>query len=270
MKIFGALLLVSISFGVSLGDNNYTYYVHAQEWQGTACDKHDCTGNDTYANKDQWNIHGLWPSIPSSIVIPSFCTNEAFNWDSFSSSLQEELVENWSGLYSTEDSFLDHEWSKHGTCWDWTLGDFSEMPLVIQDILKSTSTSNDQSQFFQLVLTIHKHYNIYSVLQQKGIVPSNTTPYTSQDIAAALDTAFGLHTYILSCNSGTPSSVVSDERRTKGFLDFQLEGGLTSADKLVSQIELCLDLNYKAINCPTPTYNSCSGATRVWYPEFTV
>lgn len=255
-RALSSLVLVLLLSSFAKG-SSYTSYVHAQEWGGSICTENSCSASTSgAATRTTWNIHGLWPDGGTQ---NEFCTNQAFNWGSFSSTLQGQLEQFWSGLYSTESDFLSHEWTKHGTCWNWTLGDLSEMPSTIQAILKGTSSSNSQSQFFELVLMIHAHYDTYSALSSQGITPSDTKAYMSSDIVAALDKAFGPKNYILQCVSGSPKNT--------GFLIEKAEG-LGSSSLLLNQVEICLDLNYKPMACPGGAYNSCSSTASIWYPTF--
>jgi ribonuclease I len=86
------------------------------------------SGSDSYAylilalqkcnDNSPWTIHGLWPSYASGNSGPEFCTTQAFS-QALVQDLWQQIDQywptcSWSG--NTEDQFLSHEWSKHGTC----------------------------------------------------------------------------------------------------------------------------------------------------------
>jgi len=71
--------------------------------------------------KGFWTIHGLWPSRfgeDSASTYPCSCSRERFDPGELSS-IQDELHHFWPTLFrskSSDESFWNHEWSKHGTC----------------------------------------------------------------------------------------------------------------------------------------------------------
>lgn len=110
--------------GKTTGGNNeqgsYTYFAFEREWPGTVCKTNKCTpqymGNFDSKN---FNLHGLWPSGLESNVCsyPQDCDNTHFSFSNISSSTQNYMNTYWVGLYSNTQTFLDHEWTKHGTCY---------------------------------------------------------------------------------------------------------------------------------------------------------
>ena len=74
----------------------------------------------------------------------------------------------WVGLYSSQQTFLDHEWTKHGTCY-----------------------SDSQNDYFTKAVDLHKKYNPITALAAKNIVPSNSRTYSVADVQSALDSGFG-------------------------------------------------------------------------------
>jgi ribonuclease T2 len=39
----------------------------------------------------------------------------------------------WNGLYSDDETFLSHEWSKHGTCFDGNIDSFFSTAVKLND-----------------------------------------------------------------------------------------------------------------------------------------
>jgi len=161
----------------SQSTKNYDSYALALEWQGTVCKFKNC-GQD-YTAAGTWNLHGLWPDADNG-QHPFFCTNAPLNWDNLSDDLKKQLSLYWSGLYSSQQQFLDHEWTKHGTCWRTDYGTISMMPNQLQQLLTTIRThSQNSADFLNFVVTLSKQvYRVYDLLSQNGISPSTTATYT--------------------------------------------------------------------------------------------
>ena len=135
LVFIGCCILSRSSLAQSTKD--YDSYALALEWQGTVCKFKDCQQDYTAAGT--WNLHGLWPDADNG-KHPFFCTNVPLNWDGLSQDLKTLLSQYWSGLYSSQQQFLDHEWTKHGTCWRTDYGTISQMPAPLQQMLTSVRT----------------------------------------------------------------------------------------------------------------------------------
>ena len=61
-----------------------------------------------------------------------------------------------------------HEWLKHGTC------------------ATGISSMNTEYGFFSTVLSLFAKYNYTSVLEHRGITPSNTTAYNVMVVPACI------------------------------------------------------------------------------------
>jgi ribonuclease T2 len=94
-----------------------------------------------------------------------------------------------------------------------------------------TIGNNNQDDYFSNAISIALDLNVYQVLADAGIVP-RTLAYTLSQVEEALETAFG-------------------------------ETSIQCADDMIQTINVCLDLDYKPMNCPNvsiSTGNNC-------YPE---
>jgi len=69
----------------------------------------------------------------------------------------------WTDFETSGTSFWGHEWDKHGAC--------------------STFKEHD---YFSNTLTLRKHIDIMNYLKQVGIIPSNTTSYSTTSISQAI------------------------------------------------------------------------------------
>jgi ribonuclease I len=98
-----------------------------------------------------FRIHGLWPSR-------EYCAGSSLNSTEIAP-LMPWLQEYWSHNVS----FLEHEWSKHGTC-----------------------TSLTQYDYFRNALALYFRFNPTATLVSNNIVPSDTTWYDLDGIVRAL------------------------------------------------------------------------------------
>jgi len=61
-------------------------------------------------------IHGLWVDYASG-GYPSFCKDIPFDINKIKDILPD-LQKNWASCQGKSESFWEHEWLKHGTCFD--------------------------------------------------------------------------------------------------------------------------------------------------------
>ncbi|KAE9529714.1 hypothetical protein AGLY_011810 [Aphis glycines] len=142
--------------------------VFSQTWPYTFC--HTWTVNsDTHvcnlpANRNQWTIHGIWPSKIGSIG-PDFCNNQtAFSLNSLEPIIPE-LHNRWTEIKGSktwskkrEGDLWKHEWIKHGTC------------------AKSLSALDSEYKYFKQGLDWSKQYVLSDILEQGGIKPNGSYP----------------------------------------------------------------------------------------------
>lgn len=148
---------------------SYDSYALSTEWAGTVCQLNACGNYKGY--HDGFNLHGLWPDRDSG--------NHPFNCDdsdailtTLPAELQSEITTHWNGLYSTEQGFISHEWSKHGTCWNPELGNRSEMsPAVVKLLEAADEDTKDPATYLRLALHLGTKYNHYETLAKHGILP---------------------------------------------------------------------------------------------------
>lgn len=167
MKFFLGLVFL---LGIVSADvtSDYTYLVFACEWAPAICESHDC---DTTGAKEWWNIHGLWPSGGNTF---EDCSNN-FDMDSISDSTQDQMNTYWSGLYSANEDFWQHEWTTHGSCWK-----------------NNDGKIGNEQDFFSEVITLAQQVDMYNALKNAGISPGSKL--TGDDLNSALGAAFGVAT----------------------------------------------------------------------------
>jgi ribonuclease T2 len=67
------------------------------------------------ADRFHFTIHGLWPNYDDG-TWPQFCDSDyKFDEDKLDD-LMDQLDEEWPSVFDSDETFWDHEWSKHGTC----------------------------------------------------------------------------------------------------------------------------------------------------------
>ena len=169
--------------------NDYDYYVFTTEWAGAVCQSFNCDDDDGI-DTAFWNIHGLWPSQNTNSYEPSNCGGNPFSLTGLPSTIQTDIKKYWSGLYNSDQEFLDHEWTKHGTCW-----------------VDSTTGSNKQDDFFTTVLTLAQKFNAYNVLAGAGIYPDNDKALSGSEIASAFESAYSVTEMIIQCHDNELSGI---------------------------------------------------------------
>ncbi|XP_078350267.1 ribonuclease Oy-like isoform X2 [Oculina patagonica] len=206
-------------------DNDFNLFVFTQWWPQTQCQAY----NGNAMNKScvpsgitKWTIHGLWPTVGEEHK-PVFCNHSwPFNEDVIED-LKPKLEHQWPSLDSHDEAgFWKHEWEKHGTC--------------------STNLSylDSEHKYFEVTLSLNVKYDIFSVLQQKGIVPSNEKTYQVKDIERALFDSYQVHPTVCCLP-------------VKG------------SQQMLSHVELCLNKVLNPIDCINSTAR-CDYNKPVQYP----
>ncbi|EGR30483.1 ribonuclease t2 family protein, putative [Ichthyophthirius multifiliis] len=149
----------------------YSYFAFEREWPGTVCKINNCQ-QDYLGDFDgkNFNIHGLWPNgiEDDQCGYPQNCGHESFSYTELNSNTINLMRKYWNGLYNSNNVFIQHEWRKHGTCFE-----------------------GDQQSYFSTVLELHDRYNPISALAQSQISPNNDKGYKLKDIKQSLENSFG-------------------------------------------------------------------------------
>lgn len=206
----------------------YDFYKFAKEWSGTICYGGTSCNYDNLG-KNQWNQHGLWPNQWKTYNIPG-CSKEPWDVKKFSAAEKAEVVSFWDGMYSSNEGFWSHEWTKHGTCWDPKKGDLSKMPAALRSHIQSSRTEQANGgplmvDYFHTVYLTQKPLDFFTVLSRAKITPSQDT-YTFDDIKVALQRGFGIKNMDIICKKKDGQS-------------------------LLSEVRICIDLNYNVMDCPS-------------------
>ncbi|XP_022174441.1 uncharacterized protein LOC111036643 isoform X2 [Myzus persicae] len=152
----------------TIDDKEWDILVFSQSWPYTFC--HTWTVNSNThtcnlpANRNQWTIHGIWPSKIGAFG-PFFCNNETtFNLNALDSIIPE-LKNRWTEIkasktwtWKQEGGLWKYEWMKHGTC------------------SKSLSALDSELKYFKQGLEWSKQYPLTNLLEQGGIKPNGSYP----------------------------------------------------------------------------------------------
>lgn len=152
---------------------------------------------------DSWTIHGLWPdncdgTYDASCDPSRAYTNitrilEAFGADDLLSYMQEY----WVSDTGSDESFWEHEWSKHGTC----------ISTLDPDCYTNYQPTEEVPQFFNRTVNLFKTLPSYEWLSDAGIVPSSSATYTTAQIQAALSKNHGGKEVHLGCQRGALNEI---------------------------------------------------------------
>ncbi|VVC41578.1 Hypothetical protein CINCED_3A020854 [Cinara cedri] len=194
------------SFNSSSIDDNkdWDLLIFSQSWPYTFCHTwtvdsktHTC---NLPVNRNQWTIHGIWPSKTGSFG-PSFCNNQtSFSLDALKTIIPE-LKNHWTeikGSKSTsskshEGGLWRYEWLKHGTC------------------AKSLPALDTELKFFKQALDWSKQYPLNDILAQGEIKPNGTYPIAQ--FWHTLKTGLGKNPYIDCFVEKNSNNVYIDEIR---------------------------------------------------------
>lgn len=227
----------------SEANTQYNYYKYAVEWPGSTCYARTCNYDDLGAA--QWNQHGLWPNKWTTWHING-CSKEAFNMDAFTGAEESEIKSFWEGMYSSNEGFWQHEWSKHGTCWNPTLGDLSKMADNVKAPIQNARDSYKAgsaliTHYFHTVYEAHNNINFYKALSDNGITPDSDKTRPLSDYVNAFSKSFGVENFDIIC--------MEHDGKT-----------------LLNEVRLCVDLEYNVMSCPDAGSRKCKNTDEVYYP----
>ncbi|KAK7528025.1 ribonuclease T2-like protein [Phyllosticta citriasiana] len=155
--------------------------------------------NPVVGPSDSWTIHGLWPDHCDGHSYDSNC-DHARAYRNITAILnhfgESELVSYmstyWKSNSESDESFWEHEWSKHGTC-------VSTLKPTCYDDYQSRQEVRD---FFNRSVSLFQERPTYEWLAAAGITPSTSATYSTSEIQAALKAQHGSGVALLCEGSG--------------------------------------------------------------------
>jgi len=228
------------------GFTDYDTLVIATEWSGSVCIAKKCNANRP-VNKNFFNLHGLWPNVKDDFSKTPFdCKNSRITISSLPQSIQSSLAYNWNQLYGAADGFLNHEWQKHGSCWNPLVDNMSGVPSELKKVVTDSQNCmrNDQLHQQNYILTaiaVAQKYNVFSALAASGILPNSQRRLDKKDVVNAINTYFKISKYQVQCVKG--------------------DNGVS----YLSEVRICLSKNYIPMDCASLRYDC---PAQVIYPAY--
>ena len=188
-------------------------------------------------------LHGLWPNNWTGKQ-PSDCTPTKFQLSSMTENDQKEIVSYWNCLYGNQEAYVGHEWAKHGTCWNKDIGNLSKMPENVRDLLKvyrKSGMTDSPQEYVEFTIGLAKIYNFYDALAESGILPNNSITYKVNSMLEAMKKKYKVQKFSIYCN-------------------------LKEGKSYFFTLRICLDFEYKPIDCASTSLRSCK--EDIIYPEF--
>lgn len=141
----------------------------------------------TTALLDSWTIHGLWPDNCDG-TYPSRCdSSRAYTniTDILNANGGEDTLaymeEYWKDYKGDDESFWEHEWSKHGTC----------ISTLEPKCYSGYSSGEEAADYFARTVELFKGLPTYQWLADEGITPSSGNTYDSNKIKSILEAKHG-------------------------------------------------------------------------------
>ncbi|KAL4456626.1 hypothetical protein ABPG74_000733 [Tetrahymena malaccensis] len=217
---------------------DYVFYQVEIEWPGSVCKFNNCNRRDLENfNGKHFNLHGVWPTgVPSNAcTYVNSCQNLPFDNSLISPEVMVELDQYWTGVYNPSETFRQHEWEKHGVCWNDSFN---------SDYSSSETLESYMNDYFSMALGVIKKYEPLSLWAQNGIYPSDQDSYDYDTLINILQPQFG-------------SGVIGKCQIVNGI-------------QYLHSIDFCLGQNYQAIDCPCAKAkkSNCKTASPVYLGQF--
>ena len=229
------------------GSRGYDQLVLATEWAGSVCTVKKCFNNRP-PTKTFFNLHGLWPNDSEDYrKSPMGCKSSTLQTAKLPSDVQTLSNNFWNGMYNSQETFLNHEWTKHGTCWVPEPDKMDLVPADLRSTLMSSMTAqkgttiDQQSTYIKMTVQLAQKYNVFKALAAKGILPSNQRRISKSDIQSAFSSYYKADSFQIICQKSP------------------------SGQSLLMEIRLCLDMNYSVVDCLKPKMDC---ADQILYPEY--
>lgn len=227
----------------------YTEYdtlVIASEWVGSVCQLKKCNEGRP-VNNNFFNIHGLWPNVRDDFKKTPFdCKNTTVSIASLPMDVQTALNYYWNPLYSKPEEFLNHEWTKHGTCWNPAPLDFEAVPSDLKKVVAQaqgcmSDDFNHQINYIKTTVSLAQKYNIFAALASQGILPNNQRVLQKDEFLRAILNSVKVSKFEVICQKNT------------------------SGASFLYEIRICVDKNYNPVECFDLKYNC---PDQMIYPDY--
>ena len=224
-------------------DTNGEDFVLSLSWPGSTCKLKNC---QYLGRKNYFSLHGLWPEYKFE------CDHIHYKMSDLSPQNQRDVPQYWSSMYNTEMGFINHELSKHGSCWEPERSDPDQCPMAIAQILNTVRPHQSQNErlnaFIQVAIAWSKTNDLFTILKDAGMNPSENDVFSPADLMGALSQHFGVDDAAFPVCRGTKHQ------------------------RYLSEVRFCLDNNFQIMSCGAKNVQnhiqSCGHG--IFYPEFPV
>ncbi|KAL5535666.1 hypothetical protein ACEPAF_3760 [Sanghuangporus sanghuang] len=137
---------------------------------------------------DSWTIHGLWPDNCDQTFEQDCDPSRAYTdiagllSDAGASDTLSFMQTHWVDIDGDDESFWEHEWSKHGTC----------MSTLEPKCITDYSTGDEAVAFFNTVVRLFKTLPTFTWLSNQGITPTTSKTFTYSELTDALQAESGV------------------------------------------------------------------------------
>ena len=200
----------------------YDFYVLSTLWNPTSCRQR---GKECYKKVKEKTlnilmIHGLWPSYENG-VFPQWCNiGEDIQIEEFEPELDKIMNDYWLGVYDTNQIFWNHEYNKHGLCYNQRLG-YNE---------------TEYQYYFEKVVDLYFKFNLTNLVNEifPGLFPGDKK-LNKTYLSERLEEKYGKGTYTMTCKE-IDKKYWLYEIRLKFDLDFNLVNKKSSMDDCPEEI----------------------------------
>jgi ribonuclease T2 len=116
----------------------------------------------------------------------------------------------WKDYQGDDESFWEHEWSKHGTC----------ISTLEPDCYEDYDPTEEAVAYFERTVALFKTLPTYEWLEEEGIIPSDTETYSLESIQSTLKEKHGAEVTI-GCKGQTLNEV---------WYHYNVQGSLQEGD----------------------------------------
>ncbi|KAM0717009.1 hypothetical protein Q7P37_006861 [Cladosporium fusiforme] len=152
---------------------------------------------------ESWTLHGLWPDNCDGSYDANCDHRRAYTniTDILKASGSDDVLSYmqtyWKDYKGDDESFWQHEWSKHGTC----------ISTLSPSCFPSYQPTQEVPIFFNRTVSLFQSLPSYDFLKDAGIVPSTSKTYTSAEIQAALSVNHADKQVYLGCSGGALNEI---------------------------------------------------------------
>ena len=167
---------------------NFDYFILTVLWNPSSC---RIRGKECYkkVKEKELNIlmiHGLWPSYKTGKFTLWCNIGEDIEILKFEGDLNKTMNDYWLGVYETNKIFWEHEYNKHGYCYN----------------QRYNYDVNNYAEYFQKTVNLYFKYNLSNLLTEfYPDILAGIRNLSKIDMAEKLDEKFGKGTYAMTCFS---------------------------------------------------------------------